>query len=545
MGKYTKRIQKRMLVSFCIYSFLFVALFARIGTLSSSEALSTAAGNQSAYTLTVSQSRGLIYDCNGERLVAETKETVYLILPSADNVTEVLKTVPISRRESVLAQFQAGKPFLLYDPLTAPKGEGIYPFTTDVRYQEDQLAQHVIGYLDGEGNGVSGVEAAFDSFLSSLCCETTATAMVNGLGTVMSGVAPTIREETPSEAGIMLSIDKNIQSVIESIGKEMLKKGAIVVMDPYTGALKGVASFPDYQLSTLETDLLDTENTPMINRAFSAYAVGSTFKVVTTAAGLNAGHPMEETVVCDGYLDVSGQIFRCHLRSGHGEMDLLDALKESCNPYFITLGLSVGGDALLSLAKDFGFGEATVFCEGISSASGSLPSESEMINPAAVANFSFGQGALTATPVQIAVMLSAVVNGGYRVTPRLIEGEYDGENLNRYRQTAGEKILSSDVAAAIQSYLIYCVMVSEDSKAVPNTTTAGGKTATAQTGQYKEDGEEYEHGWFAGFFPAASPEYVVVVLSENSGFGNETAAPVFAAIADALTDPSDFAGNDS
>ena len=545
MGKYTKRIHKRVLISFCIYSFLFVGLFARIGSLTSSEVLSTAAGNQSSYTLTVSQSRGLIYDCNGERLVAEQEETVYLILPSADNVTQVLKTVPISRRESVLAQFQAGKPFLLYDPLTPPEGEGVYPFSVPVRYQEDQLAQHIIGYLDGEGNGVSGVEAAFNNFLSSLACETTATVMVNGLGRVMSGVEPKIRAETPSETGIMLSIDKNIQSVIESIGKEMLNKGAIVVMDPYTGALKGVASFPDYQLSTLSDDLLDEENTPMINRAFYPYAVGSTFKIVTTAAGLNAGHKMEETVVCKGYLDVSGQIFRCHLRSGHGEVDLLDALKESCNPYFITLGLSVGGDALLTMAKAFGFGEETIFTEGITSAAGTLPSESEMINPAAVANLSFGQGKLTATPVQIAVMLSAVVNGGYRVTPRLIEGEYDGENENRYRDINSEKILSSDIAAAIQTYLIHCVMVAEDSKAVPAHTTAGGKTATAQTGQYNENGEEYEHGWFAGFFPAASPEYVVVVLSENSGFGNETAAPVFAAIADALTDPSDFAGNDS
>ena len=545
MGKYTKRIQKRVLISFCIYSFLFVGLFARIGSLTSSEVLSTAAGNQSSYTLTVSQSRGLIYDCNGEQLVAEQEETVYLILPSADNVTQVLKTVPISRRESVLAQFQAGKPFLLYDPLTPPEGEGVYPFSVPVRYQEDQLAQHIIGYLDGEGNGVSGVEAAFNNFLSSLACETTATVMVNGLGRVMSGVEPKIRAETPSETGIMLSIDKNIQSVIESIGKEMLNKGAIVVMDPYTGALKGVASFPDYQLSTLSDDLLDEENTPMINRAFYPYAVGSTFKIVTTAAGLNAGHKMEETVVCKGYLDVSGQIFRCHLRSGHGEMDLLDALKESCNPYFITLGLSVGGDALLTMAKAFGFGEETIFTEGITSAAGTLPSESEMINPAAVANLSFGQGKLTATPVQIAVMLSAVVNGGYRVTPRLIEGEYDGENENRYRDINSEKILSSDIAAAIQTYLIHCVMVAEDSKAVPTHTTAGGKTATAQTGQYNENGEEYEHGWFAGFFPAASPEYVVVVLSENSGYGNETAAPVFAAIADALTESLNFAGTDS
>ncbi|MBR6790847.1 MAG: penicillin-binding protein 2, partial [Oscillospiraceae bacterium] len=180
------------------------------------------------------------------------------------------------------------------------------------------------------------------------------------------------------------------------------------------------------------------------------------------------------------------------------------------------------------------FGGKITLAEGITVSGGSLPSARSMINPAAAANLSFGQGELTASPVQIARMMAAVVNGGILVTPRLVLGETDGRNIFREAAPLKKQILDRSIAAQLQTFLIHCVMVAEGQNALPQTVTAGGKTATAQTGRCDSEGNELEHGWFAGFFPAVNPSFVAVVFSENSGFGNATAAPVFSRIADEI-----------
>ena len=152
-----------------------------------------------------------------------------------------------------------------------------------------------------------------------------------------------------------------------------------------------------------------------------------------------------------------------------------------------------------------------------------------------LANLSFGQGELTASPVQIARMMAAAVNGGWLVTPTLVLGETDGRSIFREAAPLRKQILDRGTAAQLQTFLIHCVMVADGQNALPQTVTAGGKTATAQTGRRDKEGNELEHGWFAGFFPAVNPSYVAVVFSEDSGFGNTTAAPVFARIADEVT----------
>ena len=184
------------------------------------------------------------------------------------------------------------------------------------------------------------------------------------------------------------------------------------------------------------------------------------------------------------------------------------------------------------MAKRFGFGEALPLAQGISGSAGTLPGETDLQNPAEVANLSFGQGLLTASPLQVTRMMAAAANGGVLVQPRLVLGTtpdgQTGQTLERDADVPSRQILSPEIAAQIQAFLIHCVMVEEEQHALPGNVSAGGKTATAQTGRFDENGDELEHGWFSGFFPAENPRYVVTVLAENSGFGNDTAAPVFA-----------------
>ncbi len=533
---YSSGIHRRAAVFFAFCAVAFTLLYLRVGYLSRSPGLAQTARQQSKYTLAVSKTRGGIYDCRLRPLVNEEQEKVWAVLPSAENLVAVRKAVPVSRREEVSEQLKNGKPFLLrgVSDIEAP---GADAFFVPVRSRDRQLAAHIVGYTDGGGAGVCGIEKSCNDFLEAAAARQSAVYILDGLGHSIPGIPPEIREKAPSGAGIVLSIDENIQKVVENVGSVGIKKGAIVVMDPASGEIKAAASFPSYTRSTLAACLKDTENTPMINRAFLSYSVGSTFKVVTAAAALEAGISVTEPYCCTGQIDVSGRVFRCHNHRGHGEVDMVDGMRKSCNPYFIQLGLQVGPGALLEMTERFGFGRRMPLAEGMAVSGGSVPGLSQLQSPAAVANLSFGQGSLSASPVQICRMMAAVVNGGMLVTPQLVLGTTaDGKTLTRNAAAPPVRILSGDVAAQLQSFLIHCVMVEEGQNALPSNNTAGGKTATAQTGRFREDGTEYEHGWFAGFFPAVNPRYVITVLAEDSGFGNGTAAPVFAEIVEELTD---------
>lgn len=525
----------RTVAVFTAFTLAFTGLYLRVGYLSHSPELMEAAARQKKYTLTISRTRGAIYDCNYSPLADTRTETVYAVMPSAENLLPVLEAVPVSRRTAVSDQFQTGKPFLLTDVqgIDAP---GVEEYTTSVRTDSPQLCPHIVGYLDDTGHGVTGIEKSYDEYLSGFAEETQAVYQLDGLGRGISGLTPEIRQAPEVKAGVVLSIDANIQKIVENAGNKGLDKGAIVVMDPYTGDIKAMASFPSYRPDNLAQAVNDSENTPLLNRALMAYNVGSTFKMVTAAAALEQNLPMDEVFECTGQIDVSGQLFRCHKRSGHGEVDMVDAMMKSCNPYFIQLGLKVGGNSLLEMAKRLGYGESLPLAQGISGAAGSLPGETDLLNPAETANLSFGQGMLSASPLQVTRMMAVAANGGTLVQPRLVLGTTsDGQTLERNADVPSRQVLSPDISAQLRSFFIHCVMVEEEQKALPDNVSAGGKTATAQTGRFDEEGEELEHGWFSGFFPAENPRYVVTVLAENSGFGNETAAPVFAEIAEEIT----------
>ncbi len=526
-------IEKRVIAFFSIFTLIASVLYLRIGILGSFSGLEETAQNQSEYTLVLEERRGMIYDLNLNPLVNRQKEKIYAVLPSSDNMNKVLNSVSDTRKEGIYKLLKSAKPFILKTDKNID-ADNVVEFYRQNRYEYYQLAPHIIGYLDSEGNGITGIEKSYDSFLKEHITKVKASYFLDGMGHAMAGVEGNMLKEEKDNAGVVLSIDKDIQAVIQNIGGRDLKKGAIVVMNPYNGELKGVASFPSYTPVDLQKSILDVENSPMINRAFLPFNVGSTFKIVTAAAALENDIDITKSVECKGTADVKGQTIRCHKREGHGVLDMVDGMKESCNPYFINLGLSVGNEILLDYAEKFGFGRGYTLAEGIYTSKGTLPTENDLLNPAEIANLSFGQGKLTATPVQVAQMMSAVVNGGYLVAPKLVSGETkDGEKIEKFSNVPKEKIISTETALQLQNILTYCVMVADGQNAMPQNITAGGKTATAQTGKYI-DGKEIEHGWFAGFFPADNPEYVVVVLSEGAGYGNNTAAPIFSKIADSL-----------
>ena len=537
MKNYTESIFRRTSAIFAAMVLAAAGLVGQLSWIVSSDQLAQTAQTQSKYTLTVADERGFIYDCKMQPLVGTKQRWQTAVFPTPQNQKKVLDAVEPERKQTVTELLETGKPFVT-ETTEAVDAEMVYSFSVPERYTENQTAVHLIGYLDYNGSGVTGIEKEYDSFLADSGKKIQVTGMLNALQQTIAGVEPEIRIEGAENAGVVLTLDSRIQQIVESIGSQMLDKGAIVVMDPYNGQIRAMASFPAYSPSNLGEAVNDQENKPMLNRALLGYSVGSTFKIVTAAAAMQSlgrEYCLTREYTCEGAVDVYGQVFRCHLRSGHGELDMFDAMRESCNPWFIGLGQETGGEALLKTAENLGFGETMMLYGDITASGGTLPSADSLQAPAAVANFSFGQGELTASPVQIARMTAAVVNGGKLVSPTLVLGTTDdGKTLQSSALPVSRQAISSEIAAQLKVMLAYAVMSDDSSGAKPELVTAGGKTATAQTGQYDEDGNELEQGWFTGFFPADEPQYVVTVLAENEGFGNTSAAPVFAEIADAV-----------
>lgn len=469
-------------------------LMMRIYLLSMSSGLQQAAAEQSSYTLAVTTTRGRIYDRRMQPLTDTEQHDLIAVLPTAQAVQDCAKQIEGTARRAALDRIAQGTPFLL--DITGKDGErekvysqDVENITTAARLPHDpteQRAVHLLGYRDSEGKGLTGIERAFDS---------------------------------------------RMQQIVEQVGSQ-IDRGAVVVMEVDSGELIACASFPSYDPYRLESALKD-ERKPLINRALMPYCVGSSFKLAVAAAALEQGIPPSFSVDCVGGTTVAGRIFYCHNHAGHRQTNLRRAIEQSCNPYFIKLGQKAGAQALLGMAQALGFGQETVLAEGITARQGTLPSLEELASPHELANFSFGQGKLTATPVQVAAMVSAVANGGLAVSPKLVLGSTtDGSTLEPQQQTAPVRVFSERTAQILREDMIGVVEQGSATMAKPQQGGAGGKTASAQTGILDEDGEEVVHAWFAGFFPAQQPRYAAVVLIEGGEYGGQVASPIFRQIVD-------------
>lgn len=531
-----RQMQWRIVGVFVVMLTIASGLMVRLYALSMNVGLEQAAQSQSAYTLQITTTRGQIYDRNLQPLTDTEQRNYLAVLPTDDAVQACAEQITGTSRRLALDAAAQGTPFVL--PLE--DGQKVYAadvenFTVSSRLPHDpseQLAVHLLGYLDGEGNGVSGIEQAYNDQLAAAGEQVTVRCQVDALGRPMeNGTMQVEGSSRPPQQGVILTLDKRMQQAVEQVG-EQIDQGAIVVMDVQTGAITASASFPQYDPYHLEAALEDAGQ-PLINRALLPYCVGSSFKLSVAAAALEEGISPSFSVDCVGGTTVAGRIFYCHNRAGHRETDLKRAIEQSCNPYFIKLGQETGAEQLLGMAKALGFGQETQLADGVIAQAGNLPTLGELSSPHELANFSFGQGKLTATPVQIAAMVSAVANGGMAVTPHLVMGTTeDGQTVQEKESPAPVRVFSQQTAAFLQKAMIGVVEEGSAPLAQPKQGGAGGKTASAQTGLYDEEGEEIVHAWFAGFFPAQNPQYAAVILIEGGEYGGQVASPLFAQLVD-------------
>ena len=524
-------MKKRITVFLCALIISLGGLLIKIAYIGSIGVAKEAAALQSMRTFELSETRAGIFDRNLSPLVNENKERKLVVFPEVLDISAIAE---YSDRETLAEVFQKNGPSVIDTGGKIIEGSGIYNFSSAKRYSEKQKAVHIIGYIN-KGEGVFGAEKSFDAFLKENSEKVSVTYYTDGTGRLLSGEEITLNEEETFEnCGVVLTLDSEIQSVTEKALDESLEKGAAVVMDIESGEILASASVPDFEPDKI-AEYLNANGSPFINRAFSAYSVGSTWKLVVAAAALESGIDKERKYNCSGSIEVDGRIYKCHWEYGHGEIDMAKALEISCNPYFIDLAIEVGGEKILETAKNLGFGSPVYFGDDWYSSAGNLPKEGSLSAKTVLASFAFGQGELLATPVQMAVLASAVANGGKAVTPKLVLGTYDKNgNYEGTPEYSKNPVMSKNTADTIKEMMIGVVENGSGTNAKPLGSSAGGKTASAQTGQFDSEGEEIIHAWFVGFYPADKPKYAVAVFAEGMNSGGEFAAPVFRKICEGI-----------
>ena len=523
---------KRIVALFSVLILLFSAVIWRLSWLSRKEDFAQAANQQSTYTLEVSQSRGMIYDCQGQSLVNDSFHYMAAVLPNNESAAALRSQ--FASADLWREKMNSRVPFLTEVNTDAVRGEGVEVFSVPDRYSMDYTAPHIVGYVDADGVGQTGIERIFNDFLKSVGEKVKVRYQIDAMGRALSGNGIEILQEGNRSDGVVLTLHKGLQQACERILSGAEVNGAIVVMDLADGGLRAVASAPGFDPRNV-AESMNNQDSPLVNRACGAYAVGSTFKLLVAATALEQGVSPEQTYVCSGWLDINGQIFKCNQLAGHGEIDMEQAITHSCNCYFIQLAQQIGAQNLRDMAVRFGFSKADLLADTLQTASGNLPDAQQLENSAELANFGFGQGLLTATPIQICKMIATIADGGKLLSPYLVQGIYLGGALQQETSFSANRVISEKTANLLRKFMQTVVVEGSGQLATPKTGGAGGKTASAQTGIYDEKEEEIVHAWFGGFYPAEDPQFAIVVFVENGQSGNRVAAPLFAQVADSLS----------
>lgn len=523
---------KRLISVFVAVCVAFSLLTIKIISLNYSS-YAKADGGTATKTLKIGSSRGNIYDIRMNKLVNSEEKTVCVAKPTAEAMSSVRESLGSGKSEAVIKTLSGGYPAMFESPKEI-NTDDVQTFKVPIRYGAKQTASHIIGYLDGEGNGVSGIEKAYDGLLKQAGGEISVTFSADANGRILNGKAPTVNDRNfNSKQGVVLTIDKDIQSVAEN-AMEKIKSGACAVVDCNTGAITAAVSRPDYDRNDLG-GALKAENSPLVNKAFCAYSVGSVFKPILAACALENKTDISFKHDCKGRISVDGTAYGCINKAAHGEVDFKKALQVSCNTYFIELTQKIKTEKIHEFCSDLGFGSGAFLAEGIYSQDGYLPSEDELKNSGRLANFSFGQGELTATPVQLASAYAAIANGGKYKYPYLVDGTVDADGvLTETEKKPDSLVMSKETSEKTKKLLESVVTEGNAYYGEASLCTVAGKTGTAQSGILNDDGDEILRTWFVGFFPVSDPMYAVAVLCEDGVSGGKDCGPVFGEIADGV-----------
>ncbi len=411
-------------------------------------------------------------------------------------------------------------------------------------YPYDSLASKVLGFTGGDNQGIIGLEVRYEEYLKGR----------NGLILTMADAAGVELEnafedriEPEPGADLTVSLDVNIQTYAQQAALKVMeeknaKRVTVIVMDPRNGELLAMVNVPEFNLNDPFT--LNTEPEPgdtaskqdLLNRMWrnpainDTYEPGSTFKIVTAAAGLEAGVVgLNDHFSCPGFRIVEDRKIRCHKTGGHGGETFLQATMNSCNPVFIDVGQRLGVEKYYHYFTQFGLlGKTGVDLPGEAA---TIMHKKEDMGLVELATVSFGQS-FQITPLQLITTASSIINGGTRVTPHFAMRAVsaDGANVHTFTYSVREGIVSAETSATMRYMLEQVVAEGGGKNAKIEGYAIGGKTATSE--KLPRSLKKYISS-FMGFAPADDPQVIALItIDEPEGvyYGGTIAAPVIADI---------------
>ena len=493
--------------------------------------------------------RGKILDKNGMVLAENVSAPTVMVVPrqvtdpgeTADVLSKILGITKEEMLEEVTKQtsivrFAAGRK-ISEDQANAIQTlglDGVYIAEDSKRYYpNEEYLSHVLGFSGIDNQGLMGLELYYDANLSGE--KGSLSFYSDAKGKRLPNLADTY--QAPIDGlDLQLTIDAKVQTIIErelDIAEATYNPdGALAIaVDPDTGGILAMSSRPNFDpenYQEVDSSIYD-RNLPI----WSTYEPGSTFKIITLAAGLEEGVvDLEEDEYFDnGAIKVDGATLHCWKSGGHGSQTYLEVVQNSCNPGFVNLGQNIGKEKLFSYISDFGFGEKTgvdLFGE-----ENGILFKLDQVGPVELATTSFGQG-VSVTPIQQVMAVSAAVNGGYLYQPYLASEWIDPitqKSVETIDPVLKDQVISNETSTEVREALESVVAKGTGRGAYVEGYRVGGKTGTAQkvgkNGRYMENNHIVS---FIGFAPADDPEIVVYVAIDNPKntvqFGGVVAAPI-------------------
>ena len=375
-------------------------------------------------------------------------------------------------------------------------------------YNYGSLYSHSIGYSYRE-YGKAGLELHYNNELLDI----SENKAINEFKNIIA----------PSTVGntLKLTLDHNTQVK----AKELLngRKGSVIAMNPKTGEVYAMVSLPDFDTSNLKTDwktISEDTSSPLLNRAISGlYTPGSIFKVITATAALESEN-LNKDYDCTGISIIDGYTFKDYQGNSHGHIDLKGAVAKSCNTYFTEKSILIGKDRLKEVSENFMFNKKIPFDLPITISKSPFK---DNIGETEIAAAAIGQGKVLTTPINMALVASAIANNGEMVKPILVKEVISktGKTIRTNASQVISNVTDTAIAAEINEMLIEVIKSGTGTNASIKNVQVAGKTGTA------ENSSGMSHAWFIGYAPAENPKIAIaVVLEEDGSTGGSTAAPL-------------------
>lgn len=560
MAEFLTHHRKKLFIVFLISALLMVGLCAQLGFLmiARSDHYSKMADELHKRERTIKAARGEIVDRNGTVIAAN--RTVCTVSVIHNQVTEPEKVIRELVRILELPEPEVRKKVekwssreIIRTNVEKSVGDQIMNLgLSGVKVDEDykryypygSLASKVLGFTGADNQGIIGLEVMYERYLKGRDGLILTTS--DAKGTELQNAAEERVEPVPGNT-LTVSLDVNIQKYAEQAAYQVMeKKGAkavsVIVMNPRNGEIYAMVNVPEFDLNdpfTLNvesggltgTELQDARNKMWRNRCINdTYEPGSTFKIITAAAGLEAGvvH-LDDRFSCPGFRIVEDRKIRCHKIGGHGGETFLQGAMNSCNPVFIDVGARLGVDSFYHYFEQFGLlGKTGIDLPGEAA---TIMHKKENMGLVELATVSFGQS-FQITPIQLITTASSIINGGRRIMPHFAMNveSTDGTYYQKFSYPERMGVVSEATSETMRYILEQVVAEGSGKRAKLPGYRVGGKTATSE--KLPRSLKKYISS-FLGFAPADDPQVIALItIDEPVGiyYGGTIAAPVVADI---------------